>query len=97
MKYYAAFKKKKLCYRKQHDYISVLKERHPKTKNIYCIKFKTGKANLEGRKWEEHEGDFGALIMFYIWIWVMVTQVCTLVKITELHTYTPKIFALYYM
>lgn len=27
---------------------SVLKERHPKTKNIYCIKFKTGKANLEG-------------------------------------------------
>lgn len=89
--------KRRNCYRKQHDYISALKETHPPKKNIYCMKFKTGKADMEGREWEEREGEFGVLIMFYIWSWVMVTQVCTLVKITELHTYTPKTFALYYM
>lgn len=60
MKYYAAFKKKKLYYKKQHDYISVLKGRQtPKTKKIYWIKFKTGKANLEASEWEEHEGGSG--------------------------------------
>lgn len=48
---------------------SVLKERHPKTNNIYCNKFKTGEANwkvVNGK--EEQEGVLGAPIMFYILI-----------------------------
>lgn len=81
MEYYAALKKKTFVTNSSMVVASV-KRKKPDSKNKDCIKFKTGKTNLGGsdRKKGMREDLWGA-DMFYILIWVMLTPVCSLVKI----------------
>lgn len=63
--------------------VSSVKGKKPDTKNIGCIKFKTGKANLGGSDWGKKgmREDLWGGDMFYILIWVMLIQMCSLLKI----------------
>lgn len=56
--------------------VSNVKRKKPDTKNIGCIKFKTGKANLGDTDWGEkgRREDLWGGDMFSILIWVMLIQ-----------------------
>lgn len=81
MEYYAALKKKTFV-TNSNMVVASVKGKKPDTKNIGCMKFKTGKANLGGSDGKKGvREDLWGADMFCILIWVMLTPVCSLIKI----------------